>query len=194
MRFNIAAQHSHLVRIGMNHAPWPGILLHPGDIEKVSNFSWETTLWLLCFNLKLSSASSWSRTTGFSRLSARWRQVPILCLPRRVWGRWAWIPTETGSFCSTCWRSTAMTPWWCRSSCAAAEGQQKVLSSSKCCTTGFSQRWRPLMFLRYYFPHLYVLLVASFGRYGSAFTVYWDAKRLDAALRTVAWVKDFRVH
>lgn len=86
------------------------------------------TLWVsnLFFNLKLSSASSWSRTTGFSRLWARWRGAPIPHWPRRMWGPWAWIPMGTGSSCSTCWRSMAMTPWCCRSSCAVVEGQRRL--------------------------------------------------------------------
>lgn len=72
---------------------------------------------------------SWSRTTGSSRPSARWQGAPILRWLRRVWGPWVWILTGTGCSCSTCWRSTATTPCWCRSSCAAVERRR---------TAGFS--------------------------------------------------------
>lgn len=81
---------------------------------------------LIYFNYKLSLGSSWSRTTGFSRPSARWQGAPIPRWPRRAWGQWAWILTETVSSCSTCWRSTVTTPWWCPSSFAVAERRRGV--------------------------------------------------------------------
>lgn len=88
------------------------------------------------FPSKLCLGFSWSRTTGFSRPLVRWQAALIPRWPRRVSGPWVWIPMETGSSCSTCWRFMVMTPCWCQSSCAAAERPQ-MEESSKCCTTGF---------------------------------------------------------
>lgn len=78
------------------------------------------------FPFKLCLGFSWSRTTGFSTPLARWQAAPIPRWPRRVLGPWVWIPMETGSSCSTCWRFTVMTPCWCQSSCAAAESTDGV--------------------------------------------------------------------
>lgn len=99
---------------------------------------------------KLYPGFSWSRTTGFSRPSVRWQGAPIPHWPRRVWGPWDWIPMGTGSSCSTCWRSMAMTPCWCLSSCAVVE-RQPVRASFECCTTGFVDNLSPRTFLWYHF-------------------------------------------
>lgn len=82
------------------------------------------------FSLLTFPGFSWSRTTEFSRPWARWQEAPIPLWRRKAWEPWVWILMETGSSCSTCWRSMATTPCWCQSSCAAAERQQMTSFSA----------------------------------------------------------------